>query len=280
LPRYLTSTFNCNDMKYLLLTFDLEQFVVPIERKIAYNVEELFRVSYNGTHKIIKLLDKHQITSTFFTTYEYALKYPSLIEKIIENNHEIALHGYSHLHNYKTMTERNAFRYLKEAKFCLEKKFNITIKGFRAPRLAAPTTSLLKRLGFIYDSSLHPTFVPGRYFNLLKQRNVFRDNIWEVPISVTPLRFPFSWFWFKNFGLTYSKLCTVAHLRSSDYVNIYFHPWEFEDVNLNRILPDLSLRNNGVKLLKILNKYVEWTKIKELKATAICNYLNTNFFQN
>ncbi len=264
-------------MKYLLLTFDIEQFVLPIERNVAHNVEDLFSISYYGTHKIIQFLDKHKITSTFFITYEYALKYPDIVEVLIENNHEIALHGYSHTHNYKTMTESKAFQYLKKAKSYMEKRFTIKIKGFRAPRLQAPTTSLLERLGFIYDSSLHPTFVPGRYCNLLKQRNIFRDNIWEIPISVTSLRLPFSWFWFKNFGLTYSKLCTIANLKSSDYVNIYFHPWEFEDVKLNTVLPNLALRNNGSKLLEILNEYVKWTRIKALKPSSIYNYLNENF---
>ena len=264
-------------MKYLLLTFDIEQFVLPIEKNVAHNVEDLFSISYNGTHKIIKFLDKHKITSTFFITYEYALKYPDIVEVLIENNHEIALHGYSHMHNYKTMTESKAFRYLKEAKSCMETKFRIKIRGFRAPRLQAPTMSLLKRLGFTYDSSLHPTFVPGRYFNLLKHRTVFKDIIWEIPISVTPLRLPFSWFWFKNLGLTYSKLCTIANLKSSDYVNIYFHPWEFEDVKLNTVLPNLALRNNGSKLLEILNEYVKWIRIKALKPNSIYNYLNENF---
>ena len=48
-------------MKNLLLTFDLEEFVCPAERKLGISKERLFDVSREGLKNIIKLLKENKI---------------------------------------------------------------------------------------------------------------------------------------------------------------------------------------------------------------------------
>ena len=82
------------------------------------------------------------------------------------------------------------------------------------------------------------------------------DNIMEIPISVTPfLRLPLSWLWFRNLGLNYAKICTI--LNNQPFTNIYFHPWEFQDIKKYNI-PLIIKRNTGNKMKKMLKEYLRW----------------------
>lgn len=262
-------------MKYLLLTFDIEEFDLPEEYGISINEDEKFRVSFDGTKRILRLLERTNIKSTFFVTAKFAEKFLKLIKKISQN-HEIALHGYSHSDDYNKMDEKDSEIMLRKAKKIIEKIIRKDVFGFRAPRLRIKTFSLLNNLKIKYDSSLHPTYVPGRYNHLFKTRKPhFIKNILEIPISVTPiLRLPFTYIWFRNLGLTYAKICTKLNLVNSDYVNIYFHPYDFLDLKkYSNKIPNILIRNTGKVLERDLKKYILWCKRNKLKDITMNEYM-------
>ncbi|MBU4501410.1 MAG: polysaccharide deacetylase family protein, partial [Nanoarchaeota archaeon] len=194
-------------MKYFCLSFDIEEFDVPLEFNKSISEENMFGISHKGTKRIISLLDNRRLKATFFTTARFAMKYPSLIKRISEK-HEVALHGYKHDSNYKTMSDSEAYEELLKAKEEIEKIISKKIYGFRAPRMMSPSLKVLKRLGLKYNASLHPTYVPGRYNHFFKPRKIFeKDDVTVIPTSVVPLvRMPMTWLWFRNLGLNYSKV--------------------------------------------------------------------------
>ena len=49
-----------------------------------------------GVPRILKILAKHGITSTFFVPGYTALRYPDVVRAIVAAGHEIAHHGYLH----------------------------------------------------------------------------------------------------------------------------------------------------------------------------------------
>lgn len=260
-------------MKYFCLSFDIEEFDIPKEFGIEISEEEMLRESFEGTKKIVKLLDELKVIATFFVTAKFASKFPEII-KYISKNHEIGLHGYYHSSNYKTMVYDDAFNELSQAKKIIEDIISKKIYGFRAPRSMCPDLKLLKNLGLTYDSSLHPTYIPGCYNNFFKKRNPHsREGIKILPTSVTPLiRLPFTWLWFRNFGLNYVKLCTKAAMLTENYISIYFHPWEFQDLkkyNLSKLIK----RNVGLVLERNLKKYIRWCLKKKFKFVSIKDYL-------
>jgi len=259
-------------MKKLLLTFDLEEFPAE-EFGIKLSEKEKFEISRKGLVKIINLLYRLNIKSTFFTTLEFAQHYPALIKKLIKEGNEIALHAYSHKHRYNKMPEKVAYNYIKTAKKRIEKMFKIKISGFRAPQMSFPSYSVLKKAGLKYDSSLHPTYIPGYYNRFFDKRKPFsEEGITIMPISVTPvIRLPFSWVWFRNMPLIYSKFCTSFSLLDSDYINIYFHPWEFVELNKFNISKMIK-RNTGNQNIIKLNKYLNWIS-KKTEAITINNFL-------
>jgi hypothetical protein len=119
----------------------------------------------------------------------------------------------------------------------------------------------IKNAGYVYNSSINPTFLPGRYNNLDKPRTTFYDKgVFQIPASVSPLlRIPLFWLSFHNFPLLfYTYLCQKT-LKKDGYLNIYFHPWEFTDLNdKDRFgFPGYVVKNTGKKMSERMEKFIK-----------------------
>ncbi|MEW6063421.1 MAG: polysaccharide deacetylase family protein [Nanoarchaeota archaeon] len=266
-------------MKTILLTFDVEEFDYPGEKGIGISDNEMYKISYKGLVNILRLLGKHKLKATFFVTASFAKRYPKLI-KNMARKHEIASHGYIHKHEYNNMSEKEAGLYLKKSKEILEKITKKKIYGFRAPRFSRPDIFAIKESKFKYDSSINPTYIPGKYNNFFSKRKLHKENgLVIIPASVTPLiRLPLFWIAFRNLGLGYGKLCTKLCFLMDDYVNLLFHPWEFVDVSKLKKL-GLAVRGTGNRLVSILDDYIIWAKRNKYKFNTINNHLiNKGFY--
>ena len=258
----------------MLLTFDFEECEKFQEKKpdglrIPDPENEgaeldMFSLSYHGATTLQKILESEQIKATFFVTLSFGQRYPGLIKTLHESGHEIAVHAYEHGDNYKEMWKEDPVECRKRiqgAKRGVEELISDTVKGVRAPQLQPPPPEFLKECKFLYDSSLHPTYVPGRYNHLNEKRHLCqKDDFYEVPISVSPLlRLPFSWFWFRNVGLTYAKFCTRRTMKSLHYCNIYFHPWDFYPLSDFDFISK-SYKKNTDRMPQLFSDYVRWCK--------------------
>jgi len=181
----------------------------------------------------------------------------------------VALHGYAHKDDYKKLPEKIAHRYIKKSKFILENIIHKKVVGFRAPNMRLKSLNLLDNLDMMYDSSIHPTWIPGRYNNFFKRRGTYIENrILEIPVSTVPVfRIPFSYVWFKIFGLRYAKSCTKVALSSSDYIDIYFHSFDFEDINEANVPFDLKVGNHLME--SRLEQYILWCKSQGLQSITM-----------
>jgi peptidoglycan/xylan/chitin deacetylase (PgdA/CDA1 family) len=261
-------------VKYLLLTFDLEEFVLPEEYGLAFSEKESFQISQDGLQRILALLKKYPIKCTFFSTYQFAVKSKKLIAALVKDVHELALHGYSH--DKKPFRDATARNQLAKAKKGLETLFKVKVKGYRNPQLQDVDYSFLNSLGIKYDSSYHPTWLPGYYNHFFGSRRV-------VPISVASLlRLPFSWIFFRNMPLLYSQFTSTLANVNTDYLNIYIHPWEFADLaqynvykRLKRkgVIAGLSIAKTGKPLLKKLDQYIAWLLHHNYQGITIKDYL-------
>jgi peptidoglycan/xylan/chitin deacetylase (PgdA/CDA1 family) len=265
--------------KTALLTFDLEEFVAPKEHSIPCDEKELFTISIDGLLALLAVLQKNNVHATFFTTVTFAkdARVEKILKQLLKDGQEVALHGYDHMDIYAYMTQEEVRENLKEAKNYLERKFKIKIHGFRAPRLQNVSLSLLKNLGFFYEASLHPTLVPGHYNNFFASRKIKeKEGITQVPISVTPLlRAPLSWVWFRNFGISYMKICTLLTFYDSDFVHLYFHPWDFYNFKKSDRkwqLPWFYFTNTDKSIL-MLDSYIAWLQKKNVTFKTIQEHL-------
>jgi peptidoglycan/xylan/chitin deacetylase (PgdA/CDA1 family) len=241
--------------KQILLTFDLEEFDLPLEFGCPISDEDQINISNNGLQRIVTLLSKYNIPATFFTTSFYANRNKEIIKNLSEN-HEIA----SHSKNHSDFRETDPL----DSKVEIERITGKKVFGFRMPRFKEIDLSLIKAAGYNYDSSINPTLIPGRYNNLLVQRKMHfnsRSNLIEIPVSVSPIiRFPLFWISFKNIPLPiYLYMCKRTILKDA-YLHLYFHSWEFAELKPFKIpwyiktLSGNSLSERFEKLIVELRK--------------------------
>ena len=263
-------------MKKILLTFDIEEFDLPLEYGVKISEKEQFGISKKGSENVLDLLDKSKVKGTFFITASFALKFPKLIKQIAKK-HEIGCHGLYHSDIYSKMNDKEIVERLKKAKKILEKIAGRKIFSFRAQRLQKVSYGLLKKAGFTIDSSLFPTFVYlgkyklGRFENLFSKRKVFEKNGIKVyPLATTPslpfifLRLPLNWITFRNLGLWYAKICSLLGFLNNSNLTLIFHPWEFVDLKKFKINSFVK-NKTGKELEKELEQYISWAKKQGFK---------------
>lgn len=119
----------------------------------------------------------------------------------------------------------------------------------------------IQQAGYRYNSSMNPTYLPGRYNNFSKPRLPYHSaRLLNIPVSVTPLiRFPLFWLSFKNLPLPIYKLASRITLNWDSYLNLYFHPWEFTNIRGYQ-LPGYIKKRSGQKMLDRLENYLTWIK--------------------
>jgi peptidoglycan/xylan/chitin deacetylase (PgdA/CDA1 family) len=111
----------------------------------------------SGLPRILALLDKHQIPSTFFIPAVSALLHPEMIPAIMKSGrHEIGVHGWIHEFPPSTGSIEEEERLLNKAIDYLTTQTGKRPVGYRAPAWAfsANTLGLIRKAGMLYDSSL------------------------------------------------------------------------------------------------------------------------------
>ncbi len=110
----------------------------------------------SGLPRILRLLDKHQIPSTFFIPAVSAMLHPEMIPAIMKSGrHEIGVHGW--IHEFPpAAAPGEEERLLNKAIEYLTKAAGKRPVGYRAPAWAfSPNTlGLIRKAGMLYDSSL------------------------------------------------------------------------------------------------------------------------------
>ncbi|GAA0591507.1 polysaccharide deacetylase family protein [Kribbella sandramycini] len=108
-----------------------------------------------ATPRILDLLDREGVKSTWFIPGMDADAYPDICKRIRDSGHEIGHHGYAH--EVPTNLEEPAERRMIERGLeALDRVLGVTPTGYRSPAadLSPKTTELLVEYGFSYDSSL------------------------------------------------------------------------------------------------------------------------------
>lgn len=242
----------------ILLSFDIEEFEMPREYGDAIPFDLQIEVSRKGTTRILDLLAKHDVKATFYTTANFATHAKDIVKRIVSEGHELASHGYVHDHFEPP--------HLKMSKDILEKIGQVSVKGYRMARMMPVPEVEVFKAGYIYNSSINPTFLPGRYNKLNEPRTYFmREGVCQLPASVTPLfRFPLFWISFHNLPLSIYKMLAGWTLKKDGYLNTYFHPWEFMDIGPKEKynFPSYVTRNTGTKMIDRLSNFIEWGQEK------------------
>lgn len=237
----------------ILFTVDVEEFDTAVEFGHDIPLSEQVTVSTRGLVPLTERFDAVGARTTLFTTANYALHEPDLIRRLA-TKHEIASHGYYHT----TFAPAD----LLKSRLALEDLLGRSVTGFRRARMGYVDPVDVQRAGYRYNSSLHPTWLPGRYNHWGEPRRPFRESgVWQIPASVTPtLRLPLFWLSLKNFPFAvYKQLCRQT-LRSDGFLNLYVHPWEFTDLSAYDKIPTYVRRHSRAVLLDRVEELLRYLK--------------------
>jgi peptidoglycan/xylan/chitin deacetylase (PgdA/CDA1 family) len=250
------------------LTFDVEEWPsLDEENRHTDNLS----IPSEGMHHLLEILEERHIKATFFTTGYFTEKRSKLMREVVKRGHEIACHGYVHqsLISLDNITLKSE---IIRATKILRRIAGIPPVGFRAPQclIDQRILDILEELGYRYDSSIHPTFIPGRYFNLTAPVSPYHPSsdrvivhgersILEIPISVTPiLRLPLSWWWLRNFGSWWSKF-GFNQVLSQGYVGVFYaHPWEFVSCQKVDDVAFHMVRNTGSRMRENFSNLIDY----------------------
>ena len=253
----------------IYLSFDIEEFDMP--KEYGYNIafERQIAISRKGLTAILDLLKKHQMCATFFSTVVFAQQVPDLISRLIEEGHELASHTYYHS-DFEN-------EHLKRSKEALEQQFGVPVEGLRMPRMLEVSAEEVKKAGYRYNSSVNPTFLPGRYNKLHVPKRFFNENgLRQIPAAVSWFRFPLFWLSFHNLPLWLYRFLLKRSVKSIGYAALYFHPWEFTDLHQKEFnFPAYVMRNSGEKMIARFDSLLTFIKQQGWK-TGLYKEMITN----
>ena len=137
---------------------DAESAMLGVDTKHAGRMSAISHQAYGpltGVPRLLKILAKHGVTSTFFVPGYTAVRYPDVIRAIVDGGHEIAHHGYLHEAMFG-LTEEQEAAILDRGLEALDTVAGVRPSGYRAPmwELNWHSPKLLRDRGFLYDSSL------------------------------------------------------------------------------------------------------------------------------
>ena len=184
-PKLLPQSWPNHARVAVLITFD-DDTQAPLLRDGITEPTALSASDYGaqtGTPRLLEILDRHKIPATFFVTGVDSLIHPELVPSILKSGrNEIGIHGWIHEYPPGLDSEGEEERLLDKAIARISSLTGKKPTGYRAPSWAfSPyTMDLIRRKGFLYDSSLQASEVPYKIFSKGQDTGVI-----ELPIDWT-----------------------------------------------------------------------------------------------
>jgi polysaccharide deacetylase family protein (PEP-CTERM system associated) len=206
-----------------------------------------------NAHAYLDWLRKHKFTCTFFVVSDVAEAYPSLIEEIASEGHEVACHGYRHV----PLDQQSAEDFKRDTALAIEvllKTGAKRVEGIRAPVFSMTEATqdrypIMEALGFTYSSSVLPARNPlygWRAFGTDARR--VGTRLVEIPMSVArvgPLTVPLAGgIYFRNLPERLITRRAKQYQRSGIPMSGYFHPYDIDTEQEHFMHP--GIKNNRV----------------------------------
>jgi len=262
-----------------LLGIDFEEWFHPqlIQKHIPKKKYELKIVK--GIDKILDWLRKKETYATFFMVGELLEEKPELLDKIIENGHEIAFHTMHH----NSLDDDNFKEKFKDELKQFDELTSGKSKGFRAPTFSLNQNTRwaindLKNQKYVYDSSIVPAKTKLYGFSEaeigpygISSENLIKNNecgsLVEFPLLVTKFlgkKIPAGGgFFLRLLPLTIIKKGIEKYQKLGIPSTFYIHSWELTPEFMpslplpivDKFVTYYNLKNALPKMSQLLEKY-------------------------
>jgi len=260
-----------------LLGIDFEEWYHPeLIQKVLTNEKRIPSV-IKGIDKIIDWLNHHDTYATFFVVGELLEKEPELLDKIIENGHEIGFHT---MHHTRLDTINYEKRFPQEIKI-FDKLSQGKSIGFRAPTFSLNESSswlikILEENNYEYDSSVVPVKTsmyglpnadtkPYKISSNSLEQNDPNGKITEYPLLVTKFlnkKIPAGGgFYLRTLPMKIIKNAIKNYENKDKPAVFYIHSWELTPEFMPKI--KLSPKDNFITYHNINKSLSKMSEILE-----------------
>jgi polysaccharide deacetylase family protein (PEP-CTERM system associated) len=274
-----------------ILGIDFEEWYHPELIKDHVKNDQKIPKIFKGIDIILDLLNKHNISATFFVVGEILQHDPELIDKIISNDHEIAFHT---MHHDRIDSPNFSNKFDDELKE-FQKLTNDKSKGFRAPTFSLNEKSsfiikMLEKYNYIYDSSIMPAKTsmygnpnaekkPYKITSENLENNSENGKLWEFPLMVTKLlgkQIPAAGgFYLRTLPLYMIKNAIKNYEKEHMPACFYIHSWELTPELMPKI--PLSQKNNFITYHNIEKTLPKLDQLlSNFNFTSFQKYINKN----
>ena len=244
---------------------------------------------FKGLDKIIDMLRKNETSATFFVVGELIQKNPEILDKIIENDHEIAFHTMHHDKIDSLEFKKNhSTEFLEFSKIT-----NKRSKGFRAPTFSINKQSswivdFLVENNYIYDSSVVPAKTelyglpnaeirPYRISSNSLEKNNPNGKLFEFPLLVTKFlgkKLPAAGgFYIRTLPEKIIKNAISNYENQNIPATFYVHSWELTPEFIPKI--KLPVKENFITFHNIEKTFQKINKIiNEFEFTSFSKFLS------
>jgi peptidoglycan/xylan/chitin deacetylase (PgdA/CDA1 family) len=177
-------------------------FTLDVEPDFAGLLVNDIYLGKNDLPKLEELVRKHKLKLTAFVTGKSIEENPDILESLRSMNAEIESHSYSHRVGRQLKMDD-----IEKGIETHEKLVGSAPIGYRAPQgiITQKELLFLENIGIKFDSSIFPTFFPGRFNRQHFPTSPFiikGSNLIEIPFAVLPkIRLPI--------GLGYMQLLSL-----------------------------------------------------------------------
>lgn len=271
-----------------LLGIDFEEWYHPKLIQPYLTDQKKNPLIINSIDKIIEWLRKNDTYATFFVVGELLEFKPDLLDKIIENGHEIGFHTMHH--SELNILNKEKF---EEEILLFDRLTSKKSKGFRAPTFSLNFSTswaidVLEKNGYVYDSSVIP--VKSYMYGIpngelgpyrIKSTNMNKDSqdgkILEFPLLTTKFfgkRIPSAGgFYIRILPQKIIEKAISTYEKLNMPASTYIHSWELAPEFMPRI--PLPLKEKFITFYNIKKAFSRMDKlIKKFEFTSFSRYIS------
>ena len=272
-----------------LLGIDFEDWYHP--ELVQKHVKDIDHkpTMFKGLDKIIDMLRKNETSATFFVVGELIDKNPEIVDKILDNDHEIGFHTMYH-NKIDSIGFKEKF---SDEISRFSKMTNQKSKGFRAPTFSLNKQSswvidFLAENNYVYDSSIVPAktelyglpdaeIKPYRISSDSIEKNDPNGKLIEFPLLVTKFlgkKLPAAGgFYLRTLPEKIIKNAIINYEKQNIPATFYIHSWELTPEFIPKI--KLPRKENFVTFHNIEKAFQKMSKIiNEFEFTSFSKFLS------
>lgn len=248
----------------ILLTFNILNNHSKSKNNRNFSAEELLEITEINSRSILRILENHNIKSTFFIDVSIAEQLDELIKKIISKGHEISLYN----------AGSNVIE-IDRVKKNIEAVTGKIIRGFRQKENIL-NASDLKPLEFTYISNIENTNILFPLRRLQRSSEIIEDQgISIIPETISPYsQLPYNDFVFQVMPSGFYNNMVMETVKNQEYCLIYLNSWQFTDFErFNFRIPFYRKYSSGKKMEDKLEGFLQWMNGKEMAAIRMKDFI-------